>query len=72
MSHGIPKTLVAFAVKHRLNLRRVESPDLASADGWYYELIEGSDIVAWTYSARPTVANALAMMRRHLAARGDL
>lgn len=65
----IPKTAQRFALEHRLNLVRAETPD-----GWYYGVRDPntSGLVAITASPRPTVAHAIATMKRAMRVMADL
>lgn len=56
---SLPKTVRDFALKHKISVGR---------NNYGYYIREHGLVVEQTRSAKPTVANALAMMRRHLRA----
>jgi hypothetical protein len=62
----MPKTVVAFALKHKIPLGAEHTRDGKSIE-YYYVVDAKGNQVEMTRSAKPTAAQALAMCRRYLA-----
>lgn len=65
----MPKSVVAFALKHKIALGAEHSRDGKSID-YYYIVDDKANQVEMTRSANPTAAQAIAMCRRYLTRQG--
>jgi hypothetical protein len=62
----MPKTVIAFALKHKIPVGCVHARDGKSIE-YYYTVDKKGNQVEMTRTANPKVCHALAMCRRHLA-----
>lgn len=65
----IPKTVLKFALQHKIALGAVHARDGKSIE-YYYTVDNKGNQVEMTRTASPKVCHALAMCRRHLARQG--
>lgn len=66
----MPKTVIAFALKHKIPLGASYTDDRKTVD-YYYIVDDKGNRIETTRTAKPKVSHALAMCRRYLAHLGS-